>query len=136
MANKDPEKYRQYMKDYMLRRYHERRARAIEKLGGKCKCGREDGLQFDHIDPQSKSFTIAKLSSVKEEKFWEEVDKCQLLCEDCHNKKTLHDLGRESAKNKHGTLSSFRYCKCSECKAAKAAYMKEYKKNKKQNVGR
>ena len=130
MPNKDPEKYKQYMKDYMLKRYHERRDKAIEKLGGKCKCGATTGLQFDHIDPATKKFTLARLSSINEEDFWKEVDKCQLLCDTCHQAKTLLDLGRVSAKDTHGTLSSYRYCKCDECKAAKAAYMKEYKQNR------
>ena len=130
MANKDPEKYKQYMKDYMLKRYHERRDKAIEKLGGKCKCGSTEGLQFDHVDPTTKKFTLAKLSSINEADFWKEVDKCQLLCDTCHQSKTLLDLGRVSAKDKHGTLSSYRYCKCDECKAAKATYMKKYKENK------
>jgi hypothetical protein len=131
MPSKDKQQYREYMKEYMLKRYHERRNKAIEKLGGVCKCGRSEGLQFDHIDPATKKFTLAKLSSVNEEDFWKEVDKCQLLCDTCHQAKTLRDLGRVSAKDTHGTLSSFRYCKCEECKAAKAAYMREYKRKKK-----
>jgi 5-methylcytosine-specific restriction endonuclease McrA len=129
MANRDPEKYKQYMKSYMLKRYHERREKAIEKLGGKCtKCGSSDGLQFDHVDPTTKKFSIGTLSSINEDAFNKEVDKCQLLCDSCHQSKTLLDLGRVSAKDTHGTLSSYRYCKCDECRAAKAAYMKEYKR--------
>ena len=131
MANKDPQKYKQYMKDYMLKRYHERREKAIEKLGGKCsKCDSADGLQFDHVDRTTKNFTIAKLSSINEVDFWKEVDKCQLLCDTCHQAKTLLDLGRVSAKSTHGTLSSYRYCKCDVCKAAKAEYSREYNKKK------
>jgi 5-methylcytosine-specific restriction endonuclease McrA len=127
--NKDPEKYREYMKEYMLKRYHERREKAIEKLGGKCsKCRSTDGLQFDHVDRTTKKFTIGTLSSINEQDFWKEVDKCQLLCDTCHQAKTLVDLGRVSAKGTHGTLSSYRYCKCDECKAVKAAYMKSYKR--------
>jgi len=129
MANRDPEKNRQYMKEYMLKRYRERREKAIEKLGGKCsKCDSTDGLQFDHVDRTTKKFTIGTLSSINEQDFWKEVDKCQLLCDTCHQVKTLLDLGRVSAKSTHGTLSSYRYCKCDECKAAKAAYMKNYKR--------
>jgi 5-methylcytosine-specific restriction endonuclease McrA len=130
MPHKDPEKYKQYMKDYMLKRYHERRDKAIERLGGKCKCGSISDLQFDHINPTTKKFTIAKLSSINEEDFWKEIDKCQLLCNNCHQEKTLLDLGRISAKQTHGTLSSYRYCKCNECKAAKSVYMKEYNKGR------
>ena len=119
------------MKEYMLTRYRERRNKAIEKLGGRCKCGVTDGLQFDHIDPATKHFTIAKLSSVNEDDFWKEIDKCQLLCDSCHQEKTLAESGKTSAKFVHGTLSSFRYCKCEDCKSAKAEYMREYKRKKK-----
>lgn len=36
MANSDPVKYREYMKEYMLKRYHDRRNKAVAKLGGSC----------------------------------------------------------------------------------------------------
>lgn len=137
MANSDPVKYREYMKEYMLKRYHDRRNKAVVKLGGSCyTCGATEKLQFDHIDRNNKSFTIAKLSSVNEKKFWEEIEKCQLLCEDCHQNKTLDDLGQVSAKNTHGTLSSMRYCKCALCKKAKADYMREWRKKKLQKEER
>lgn len=108
------------MRGYMLRRYKERMSAAVEKLGGKCSnCGAGDDLQLDHIDPNQKSFNIARKWSISEKKFWQEVSKCQLLCQKCHTEKTLKDLGRESAKDKHGTISSYRYCKCEECLEAK-----------------
>ncbi len=69
----------------------ERRRRRLEAtlyLGGECaQCklsymfGR---LQFHHEDPSKKITTVARLSSSSEEKFWTEVNKCILLCEDCH----------------------------------------------------
>jgi 5-methylcytosine-specific restriction endonuclease McrA len=130
MPHKDHEKNKEYMREYMLKRYQERRKKAVDKLGGKCyTCSSQDGLQFDHVDPNNKSFTIAKMSSVSEEKFWQEVDKCQLLCQNCHEKKTLSDIGRVSAKETHGTLSSYKYCKCELCKQAKSDYMKKYSKS-------
>ncbi len=80
---------------YMLRRYHQRRNDAISFLGGKCvDCGTTEGLQFDHIDRSKKSFWIARMWNVAKARFWEEVRKCQLLCQDCHTNKTLRDLGR------------------------------------------
>jgi 5-methylcytosine-specific restriction endonuclease McrA len=131
MANRNPDKYREYMKEYMLKRYHDRRNKAIEKLGGSCfNCGQTKNLQFDHKDRKEKSFTIAKLSSINEKKFWEEIKKCQLLCESCHSKKTLIDLGQTSAKDTHGTLSSYRYCKCELCKKVHSDYCREWKKRK------
>lgn len=120
--------YNEYMRDYMLRRYHERMNQARAFLGGKCaKCGDVNDLELDHIDRSTKSFTIGSLWSVNKEKFWAEVRKCQLLCLKCHAEKTLVDLGQKSAKLTHGTLSSYRYCKCPDCKKAKADYMKARK---------
>ncbi|WPH68534.1 HNH endonuclease [Stenotrophomonas phage BUCTxx99] len=117
----------EYMREYMLRRYHERMTLARNHLGGKCaNCGALDDLELDHIDPTTKSFTIGNMWSVNKESFWAEVAKCQLLCVKCHSEKTLVDLKRKSAKLEHGTLSSFKYCKCPDCKKAKADYMREY----------
>jgi len=77
-------------KDYLKKRYYEALSESIEKLGGKCvKCGVTERLQFDHIHPKNKSFEITKrLLMGDKEKFQEELDKCQLLCYDCHLEKT------------------------------------------------
>lgn len=69
------------------RRYYERRVRAIEILGGACVvCGTVDNLQFDHIDPTTKTFSMSKVLTRSD---WrEELQKCQLLCENHHKQKT------------------------------------------------
>lgn len=95
--------YNAYMADYMLRRYHRRRAWAIEFLGGRCrKCGatdQEKHLQFDHIVRATKSFTLAaKMVSCSEEKFKREVRKCQLHCDDCHQERHAEDYRAEGKK--------------------------------------
>ncbi len=128
MAVKDKEVYNEYMNRYMNERYDRRKQKALKQLGNKCvKCGSDKDLQFDHISPQNKEYTICKkLASVSEVKFQEELKKCQLLCVVCHQEKTLIDLGQVSAKTTHGTLSSYRYCKCVLCKKAQADYMKIY----------
>lgn len=124
--------YRSYMRSYMRRRWRRRRQIAIKYLGGKCvRCGSLKTLQFDHINRNTKSFTVAKMSSASEERFWAEIDKCQLLCHRCHNLKTIHELGLQEAKGKHGTVSSYKYCKCDQCKAAKAKQNIEYRKTHK-----
>ena len=68
-------------------------------LGGKCVgCGTSKNLQFDHIDRTKKSFCIGKSLASKLEKLIEEANKCQLLCEKCHQYKTLvnHDCNNLS----------------------------------------
>lgn len=111
----------------MLKRYHERKSQAIIYLGGQCvECQSRDDLQFDHKDRLTKGFTIAKLWSVNEQRFWEEIKKCQLLCLKCHIIKSALEQGKKPARGTHGTLSSYRYCRCDKCKRAKSEYMKDY----------
>ena len=74
-----------YMKRHMLARYYRKKQKMIDMLGGKCtNCGTDKNLEFDHIDPLQKSFTIGKLWSLAWEKVLKELAKCRLLCEDCH----------------------------------------------------
>jgi hypothetical protein len=66
----------------------------------------EDGFEFDHIDPATKLFqpgTKREGAWVKEELFWEEVDKCQLLCQECHRKKTSKE--QQGASNSNAKLT-------------------------------
>lgn len=61
---------------------------AIERLGGRCNlCGEEYPscvYDFHHLDPSTKEFTIGENMFVSEERFFNEVDKCVLLCANCH----------------------------------------------------
>ena len=71
----------------------ERRQYLEEYLGGKCvKCGATERLDFDHIIPADKSYTIgSNITCFSLEELILEVDKCQLLCRPCHIQK-----GREN----------------------------------------
>ena len=82
-------------KDYG-NQYQGIKARAIKHQlilykGGKCeKCGYnkcEGALQFHHLDPEKKDFTIGDISLSKKidmNKLYEEIDKCILICANCH----------------------------------------------------
>ena len=105
MGYKDSKKQKEYNKNYkknltseQKEKYNknrrikdmERKEVLIKMLGGKCECcGSTFNLQFDHIDPTTKSFSIAKKYGCKE--VFEEIKKCQLLCYKCHMKKTSED---------------------------------------------
>lgn len=79
------------------RRSHERVLWVVAAkfhLGGRCantNCLLKDPtdlrvLQFDHIDPKKKLFNIGHNGKMKDwNTFWDEVDKCRLLCAACHH---------------------------------------------------
>lgn len=60
-------------------------------------CGESDPivLDFDHIKPETKEWTMARL--IAEGHAWErlekEIDKCQVLCANCHRRKTAKEQG-------------------------------------------
>lgn len=122
---------------YMLERYHRVMAELKAELGGVCSvegCGVTDGLEFDHIDPTTKSFNIADAANrMSREQLRDELAKCNLKCRKHHNEKTIAERGFQIVKDQdvHGTLSSYRYCKCDLCRKVKADYMREYKRKRK-----
>lgn len=55
-----------------------------------------------------------------------ELDKCQLLCHNCHMDKSIEQTGRQRAR--HGSLVMYSHgCRCIMCKKAQGIYMKAYK---------
>lgn len=68
--------------------------KAVQVLGGKCEeCGENHPacLQFHHINPEEKSFslstkTLAATIQFPWEVILEELKKCKLLCANCHAK--------------------------------------------------
>ena len=64
----------------------------LEKLGGKCvECGSTEALEFDHIDPSTKSFNISAGYHKPREVLENELSKCQILCNKCHIEKSKKD---------------------------------------------
>jgi hypothetical protein len=117
---------RQYMKDW----YDRRHAQAIEQLGGKCvRCGAVKDLQFDHVDPATKTMTIAKTWTASEERFQAELAKCQLLCFPHHKEKTR----AEQSVPHGGGVSGKSKCSCALCKQKKAEYMRNWKQASRSN---
>lgn len=80
------------LKKSNYRHVKDSRARLKEKLveykGGKCeKCGYNKcitALEFHHLDPSEKDFGIGNYSILSFEKLKREVDKCILVCANCH----------------------------------------------------
>jgi 5-methylcytosine-specific restriction endonuclease McrA len=84
------ESRREYVTKYQLKK----KIAAITVLGGKCqKCPEKHpaALQFHHRDPSEKSFSVnSKTLSSPGQYPWKlivkEIDKCELLCGNCHAK--------------------------------------------------
>ena len=113
-------------------RREERKQLYINLLGGVCvNCCTEENLQFDHVLPEEKHFSISiHLSDMSVERILPELQKCQLLCTDCHKYKTREDRRtRLGIEIKHGTLNAYhnRGCRCELCRDA-AAYFRKLKK--------
>ncbi len=80
---------RQYIIDAVAKRRKTIRIKAIALAGGKCaKCGYDkysEVLEFHHKDPLKKDFNISsKGHCLSWERVSEEVNKCILLCANCH----------------------------------------------------
>lgn len=113
----------------MRRRYHQRRAEAFEILGGQCStCGTRENLEIDHVDADDKEIPLNKMWSIAKERFLKELDKCQLLCKEHHANKSIEDRGTKRAKGTHGTISSYKYCKCGLCREAWNKHSREYRR--------
>lgn len=62
--------------------------KAVEYKGGKCeKCGYDKciwALDFHHKNPEEKDFSISGSKILKWEKVKKELDKCIMVCSNCH----------------------------------------------------
>jgi len=71
-----------------MERWKARKQTAIEYKGGKCcKCGYNKyigALEFHHTNPKEKEFDWKTIRLVSKDKFYKELDKCILLCANCH----------------------------------------------------
>ncbi|MCC7004417.1 HNH endonuclease [Candidatus Nomurabacteria bacterium] len=78
-----------YLREAVKRRRIKLRAMAREYKGGCCEiCGYKKcqrALSFHHIDPSLKSFGLSDKGLTRSwEKTKSEIDKCILLCANCH----------------------------------------------------
>ncbi len=114
MPHKDVEKRREYQREYMRSWYQENKAKHISyvrnrdrkieewlkqyKLTLRCETCEENHpacLEFHHVNPQEKKFTIGRQERrVSLKSLQDEIAKCRILCANCHRKE--HSRQRES----------------------------------------
>lgn len=67
---------------------------AIRRKGGKCEiCGYDkcsEALDFHHLNPENKEFDLSIHCNKSWTDFWNEAQKCQMLCANCHRE--LHAI--------------------------------------------
>lgn len=85
--------YNEYMRQYQAKRYEERRLALIAHLGGQCvRCGTTESLEFDHVNPLTKTYSIGKiLNGAPWGRILGEATKMQLLCRPHHEDKSKYD---------------------------------------------
>lgn len=110
-------------REYHRRYYYKRRAKLIAVLGDRCvRCGDWEHLEFDHVDPDEKSFDIKDNMTASNPEVLAELLKCQLLCRDCHIEKTRAEAIERGFT--HGTWYGWmdKKCQCPDCEAAHRKY--------------
>lgn len=110
---------------------------ALSYLGERCViCGSKENLEFDHIEPETKSFKISEYDRPWEEWF-AELQKCQILCKSDHRLKTTLERGQIPTVGRHGTISTYNHqkCRCKLCKNAAREYREDLKRRKKEPGG-
>jgi hypothetical protein len=103
-------------------RYRNRqKQKAVEYLGGRCvKCGYNKSLaalDFHHIDPLTKEWKPTRLMSYRWEIVKQELDKCELICANCHRE--LHEGVTDFSllRNPKGQRKTYvKVCQTCECK--------------------
>lgn len=144
-------------KEGVNRLRRKRKLGVIKYLGGSCqRCGfdeHESALQFHHRDPSQKDFGINRGISKRFELVKAELDKCDLLCANCHSivhallaqpvERESEELGVGGANPSestnmiepaHGTRARYLHpqfrCKCPACRVAQRDYMREYHRSR------
>jgi len=80
---------KKYIISYVIKRRKQIRLKAIRQLGGRCmKCGYSkypEVLEFHHKNPKQKDFNVSAKGHCRSwERVKKEIEKCLLLCANCH----------------------------------------------------
>ncbi len=79
------------------KRNKKRQQEAVDYFGGvcfDCKLNYPNCVfEFHHLDPQQKDMNPSKALTLAKEKAWEELNKCVMLCANCHK---IRHFGKEA----------------------------------------
>lgn len=120
----------EYVKNSRIRQ----KERAVKTMGGKCSiCGYDkclSALEFHHLNPEEKEFTISQNTNLAWEQINEEIKKCVLVCSNCHkeihaglveaptessfNQEISDEISREINYIKNGNKIDGQY-RCAQC---------------------
>lgn len=111
-----------------------RRAQWFAANGPCAQCGSWEKLELDHVDPAVK--ITNRIWSWAAKRRAEELAKCQVLCEVCHQAKTKSEWHARWESNtqphtgtgRRGTTTGYRRgCRCVDCCRAQSEYHAKYR---------
>jgi hypothetical protein len=112
---------------YVVEQTNVNKRRALDYKGNKCsQCGYNKysgALVFHHLDPKKKEFAIVKLKHKAWSVIKEELDKCVLLCANCHVQR--HALYVPKANTHFSGGKRVRCCTCHQDKNQKQFYKRD-----------
>lgn len=116
------------IKIFTIKKQKEIKNKCIEYKGGKCSiCGYDkcsSALDFHHINPNDKTKSISVMKSKSFEKLKSELDKCILLCKNCHFEVhvKLRNEKYELDKIKYNNIQNESDQLCIKCKIRKPSF--------------
>lgn len=124
MPYKDPEAQREYQRQWKADR------RAEFFADKTCQhCGSLDRLELHHVDPRLK--VSHKIWSWSAQRRAAELEKCIILCHDCHLIETEKDFpGSTSPQHRIGSYR--KGCRCDSCRAANTARVQRQRQKEEQ----
>ncbi len=115
---------RKYAREYAVNVRKLRRDLWLAENGPCRKCGSDEELEIDHIDPKTKAISVDLLWRRHADIRNAELAKCQVLCRKCHRLKTNEEAAmRMGGWSRCGTYGRYvRGCRCDACCAANTQY--------------
>lgn len=88
------EKQKKQINNRKRKRIYENKRKIFEYLtNNPCPCGESDPrvLEFDHLRDKTKDVSLFLAGGYSWERILKEISKCQVLCANCHRRKTAKD---------------------------------------------